>query len=473
MSRRSTPPSAAVPDDAYRETLAHLFGLRRFGMRPGLEVIRALLEADGHPEGSFHAVHVAGSKGKGSVSAMVAAILQARGLRVGLYTSPHLRSFRERIQIDRHPIPHSAVVEGVARLRSAAEELRARGTIEQEPTFFELTTALAFGWFRSEGVEHAVVEVGLGGRLDATNVVQAPVGVVTTLELEHTEILGPTLTDIAREKAGIFHPGMRGVVGELNPEALREVQRSATSAGVPLWLLGRDLQVEDRKLSPLGQSFTVITPSRTVRSIHLPLAGAFQADNAALAVAAASAYSSAVGGRLTDTAVRQGLAKVQWRARLERISRKPDVYVDVAHTPESARAVAQGLAEIYPFTEPGDNVVVFGCLSDKRVEDILEAFAPLATTLVIVPVRSDRSRPVDEIRRAAVGRFPRIVIAPDVTQGLKLARVATGTDGFALVAGSDYLIGELLQGLEGSGEDEPDLSDPVHAPASVPPRGAR
>jgi dihydrofolate synthase / folylpolyglutamate synthase len=460
-----------VNDERYRSTLDRLYRLRRFGMRPGLEVIEALLDSIDHPERSFRAVHIAGSKGKGSVAAMAAAILTASGRRTGLYTSPHLVSYRERIQIDRQPIPTADVVSGIDRLEAEAERLRRSGAIDRAPTFFEITTALAFHYFRAQAVEAAVVEVGLGGRLDATNVLAAPVGVVTTIELEHTEILGPTLTDIAREKAGILHRGMRGIIGEPKAEPRGEIERIADSRGVPLEHLGEELRFEDREIDAKGQRFRVVTPHRTVDRVRIPLAGEFQAGNAALAIDAADTWVRDVGGSLSDTAIRSGLAKVRWPGRLERLYKRPAVYLDVAHTPESARAIAQALAEIYPFAEPSENVVMFGCLAEKHVDGILEAFAPLATTLVAVPVRSSRSLPVSEVRRAAVGRFPRIVVAPDAAHGLALARAATGAEGFALVAGSDYLVGEILRSVEGGGEGEPDLSDPVSVPGGAPTGG--
>jgi dihydrofolate synthase/folylpolyglutamate synthase len=449
-----------VTDERYRSTLDRLFRLRRFGMRPGLEVMEALLGAVDHPERAFRSVHVAGSKGKGSVAAMTAGILSAAGRRTALFTSPHLVSYRERIQVDRRPIPPEDVVEIVERLEQESERLHSSGAIDRPPTFFELTTALAFVHFRERRVGAAVIEVGLGGRLDATNVLDAPVGVVTTIELEHTEILGPTLTDIAREKAGIFHRGMRGIVGEGKPEPRREIQRIADSLGVPLEHLGERLRYEDREIDEKGQRLRVVTPHRSVDRVRIPLAGEFQAGNAALAVDAADSFLRADGATLSDTAIRTGLSKVRWAGRLERISQRPAVYLDVAHTPESARAVAQALGEIYPFCEPSENAVMFGCLSDKQVGPILDAFSPLATTLVAVPVRSDRGLSVAEIRRAAVGRFPRIVVAPDAARGLALARAATAPDGFALVAGSDYLIGEILRAEGPGGDDEPDLSDP-------------
>jgi dihydrofolate synthase / folylpolyglutamate synthase len=454
----------------YRATLDRLFRRRRFGMRPGLEVVRALLERLDHPERSFRAIHVAGSKGKGSVAAMSAALLHASGRRVGLFTSPHLQSFRERIQVGRAPIPPSAVVDGVARVEAVADALERSGAIDRAPTFFELTTVLAFDWFRAAGLRDAVIEVGLGGRLDSTNVLNAPVGVVTTIELEHTEVLGPTLTDVAREKAGIFHPGMHGVVGEPKPEPRRELERAARAAGVPLLHLGEEVRVVTRALSDKGQRLVLSTPHREVARIDLPLFGTFQPGNAALALAATELYLAATGGRLTDAHVRRGFAEVEWRGRVERVARRPDLFLDAAHTPESAVALAQSLAEISPFAAPEENVVVFGCLADKSVAPILDALAPLAHTLVLVPVRSERAADVEGLRRSAVGRFRRIVLAPDAARGIALARGATAVDGFTLVAGSDYLVGEALTSLGAVPPDEPDLSDPAAEPPSVPHR---
>jgi dihydrofolate synthase / folylpolyglutamate synthase len=441
----------------YRATLEGLYQRRRFGLRPGLDVIRELLAALGSPERTYPAVHVTGSKGKGSVAAMAQSVLSASGLRTALFTSPHLESYRERIRVDDRTIEPSAVVEGVRRVDAAADQLEASGRIERSPTFFEVTTALALDWFARERAQAAVVEVGIGGRLDATNVLDARVGVVTTLELEHTDVLGPTLEAIAFEKAGIFHPGMTGVVGELPPSAATVVEKEAARNGVPLWHLGTEVRVSDRVLSETGQAFSVRLPGELWEGLEIPLLGRFQPGNAALALASARRLADALGRSLPEEAVRSGLRSVRWRARLERIARRPELYYDVAHTPESARSVAQSLAEIAPLADPTTNAVVFGCLRGKDVPRILEAFATLAHTLVVVPVRSERGLPPAEIRAAASGRFPRIVEAPTAADGLRLGRLATGPEGFTLVVGSDYLIGELLRDPD---DDEPDLSDP-------------
>ncbi|MCI4331650.1 MAG: bifunctional folylpolyglutamate synthase/dihydrofolate synthase [Thermoplasmata archaeon] len=457
-----------MSDEAYRRTLDRLFALRRFGMRPGLEVVRSLLGALGDPQASFTSVHITGSKGKGSVAAMVAGILGASGRTVGRFTSPHLQSYRERIHVGDRPISQREVVEGVERVARAGQALLSRGSIDREPTFFEVTTALAFDHFRRTGVDTGVIEVGLGGRLDSTNVLDAPSTGIVTIELEHTDILGPTLADVAREKAGILHPGTRTVVGELPPGARSVVDRIADQLGVAVWHLGEEVQVVDRTLHPKGQTLSIALPHRTVERVELRLLGHFQSGNAAVAIALSEVYAESAGFALSDRAIRDGLAHVRWRGRLELVRRRPDLYLDVAHTPESVSAVARSIAEIQPFEDPAENVVMFGCLKDKKAEQMLDRLSPVAQTVVLVPVRSERTAPLELLRLAAQGRFPRIVQAPDVPTGLRLARVATGPDGFTLALGSDYLVGEILDVLDGGGEAAPDLSDPADVPAPAP-----
>lgn len=475
MGRRSSPARTTVGSDEYRATLDSLYRRRRFGIRPGLEVISALLSALDHPERKYPAIHVTGSKGKGSVAAMAQAILTAHGRRTGLFTSPHLESYRERMRIDGATIEPDAVVQGIARVDAAARALAEAGTIDRSPTFFEVTTALALDWFAREKVDAAVIEVGVGGRLDATNVLDAKVGVVTTIELEHTEILGDTLALIAHEKVGILHSGMTGVIGDLPPEARAVVDAEARDRGIPLWHLGGELRVDGRELSEEGQRFGVGLPGRERMGIELPLHGRFQPGNAALAVAAVARFAEATGLPLDDRRLHTALATVVWPGRLERVGRRPELFYDVAHTPESARAIAQSLGELRPLADPGASAILFGSLQGKNVGRILDLLAPLARTIVLVPVLSARGMPVAELRTHATGRFPRVVIARAATEGLRLARAATGTDGFTLVVGSDYLVGELLRDAHGR-HDEPDLSDPgvgprPPEPGAPPPAG--
>jgi dihydrofolate synthase/folylpolyglutamate synthase len=449
---------SSAPSGEYARALERLFALRRFGMRPGLEVIRALVEELGHPERSFPSVHVAGSKGKGSVAAIVASVLAETAGPTGLYTSPHLQSYRERFRIDGRPVSARQVVEGLARVEEASE--RAAGRLPHAPTFFEVTTALGFDLFARHPVRSAAVEVGLGGEFDATNVLAAPVDVITTIELEHTDVLGPTLSHVARAKAGILHPGARAVVGEPKPEPLAEIERVAGHRGVALWHYGREIRAEDREIGPRGQKLRVVTPHAEHPGLEVPLLGAFQVRNVALAVAALDLYAEATGRPIPETALRAGLRRVRWRGRLERVARRPDLYLDVAHTPESAQAVAASLAEIQPFIDPEENALLFAALKGKRFEAMFEPLSTLARTIVLVPLRTDRSAPVGELKHAAVGHFPRLIVAPSVEAGLPLARAATGPEGFTLAIGSDYLAGELLDLLEGRPSGEPDLADP-------------
>jgi dihydrofolate synthase/folylpolyglutamate synthase len=453
---------------AYRAALDRLYRRRRFGLRPGLEVERALLAGLGDPQRNYPAVHVTGSKGKGSVAVMTAAILSAHGLRTGLFTSPHLASYRERIRRDGRTIAPGAVVDGVERIEQLSERLEADGRIDRSPTFFEVTTALGLDWFARQKVDAAVVEVGIGGRLDSTNLLDSRVGVLTTIELEHTDLLGSTLEAIAEEKSGILHPGMRAVTGALPDGPSAVVRRTADRLGVPLWRFGREFSAGDRELSDDGQSFSLTLPGLSLPRVELPLLGGFQIGNAALACAAAVRFLDAAGRKISPEAILTGLSRVRWPGRLERVARRPELYYDVAHTPESARAVAESLGEIAPLTDPAESAILFGCLRGKNVVRILGSLAPLAQTIVVVRVRSERAVPAAELRVAAAGLFPRIVEAPDAPTGLKLARVATGPDGLTLVIGSDYLIGELLRPTGDA--DEPDLSDP--GTETVPPSSA-
>ncbi len=465
---RATRVDAPGEPSDYRASLDRLFQRRRFGLKPGLEVVEALLAELGHPERAYPAVHVTGSKGKGSVAAMTQAILSAAGLRTGLFTSPHLVSYRERIQLDGHRIEPADVVAGLARVEAAADALRRRGTVDREPTFFEATTALALDWFARERADAAVVEVGVGGRLDATNVLDARVGVITTIELEHTDILGPTVADIAREKSGIFHAGMVGVIGQLPTDARRVVAETTGRLGVPVWHLGEEVHVGDRTLSEKGQTFTVRVPGRTWEAVDIPLLGRFQPSNAALALAAAHRFLERGGHAPAPASARRALSAVRWPGRLERIARRPELFFDVAHTPESARAIAESLGEIAPLSDASASAILFGCLRGKDVGRILDALAPLARTLVVVPVRSERGLDPAEIRPLATGRFPRVVVTNAAEAGLALARAATGPDGFTLVVGSDYLVGELMRSAQPA-VDEPDLSDPGLGDRPSPP----
>lgn len=468
--------------DDYAETLDYLYGLKRLGTRPGLEVTTALLKALGDPQRTFKAVHVTGSKGKGSVAYLTAQALRGTGRRTGLYTSPHLLSYRERTVVDGAPIPRGAVVEGVGRVRKIAEKLLSQGAIDREPTFFEVTTAVAFDHFRASEVEVAAIEVGLGGRLDCTNVLKAPVCVVTTLELEHTEILGPTIQDIAREKAGILHPGAWAVTGAEPGPGFDELRRQAFHQGVPLWQLGAEVRITRREVDRDGQVLDVSTPLRVHHGIKVPLLGLFQAHNVAVTLAALDLFGRVLGSPIPPETIQQAFAGAHWPGRLERLATEPRFYLDAAHTPESAQALVSSLREVEPEASPEESVLLFSCLEDKRSGEILRTLSEVAATVVLVQLASERAQPVATLARQARGLYQRVLAVPSMAQALALAKLSVGTRGVLLATGGVYLAGEVLSAQTGAVPEGPDLSDALKpspkaaevaakkAPATRPPR---
>ncbi len=465
-------PTGPVSSPGYDEALHYLWGLKRLGARPGPELTEQVLKALGDPHRKFKAIHVTGSKGKGSVSAMVASVLSAAGYRTGLYTSPHLLTYRERAQVDGALATPAEVVEGLTRVRAALERLDRSGRLPREATFFEVTTAWAFDLFARRGVDVAVVEVGLGGRLDSTNVLRAPVNVITSLELEHTEILGPTLTDIAREKAGILHREAWAVTGVSEGEGFEELRRQALKLGVPLWVLGREIRVDRRRVGPEQQTVDVRTPEGDHPDLALPLLGTFQARNAALAVATLDLFRRAGKVAVPEAAYRSGLAAVRWPGRLQRLEKDPPFYLDATHTPESAQEVTLSLEELHPDSDPAASVVVFSCLGDKRAGETLQALRPLAETALVFPLTSDRAAPLEVLRKEATRCFPRVMALPSVSEALRWGHRLVGKGGLLLAAGGVYLAGAVLEEVESSPHEGPDLADParwVH-PAAPPGR---
>jgi dihydrofolate synthase/folylpolyglutamate synthase len=374
-------------------------------------------------------VQVAGTNGKGSVSAMLAAILQAAGRRVGLYTSPHLVDLRERIRVDGAPIPEADVVDGVEALGTLIARLDA--------TMFEALTALALDHFAGEGVEVAVLEVGLGGRLDSTTVGRPAVEVITRIDLDHQTYLGGTLDAIAREKAAIIRSGI-ALSARQEPAVEAEIARRAAGAGVPLLVEGRDLRVRVRRAGLDGQWLELEAPGWRLDDARCALLGAFQPGNALLAVAAARALG------VEDGAIREGLGAVRWPGRFQLIRRDPPVVVDGAHNPAGARALAASLAACFPGRR---GTLVVGISADKDKGGIMEALLPFAERVICTAasnVRAALPETLAEVARAAArGRGVRVEIAPSPLEALRLALSEPETP-MVCVAGSLFMIGEIL-----------------------------
>ncbi|HEX6835955.1 MAG TPA: Mur ligase family protein [Polyangia bacterium] len=393
----------------YDEMLERLGALKRYGMRPGLDSIRALCAALGNPERALDVVHVGGTNGKGSTAAMIAAGARAAGMRVGLYTSPHLLRFTERIVIDGAELDRARAAELAERVLAVAEEA----------TFFDVATAMAFAAFAEARVELAVLEVGLGGRLDSTNLVERPrCAVVTSVALDHTDVLGDTLTAIAREKAGIWKRGAPALYACDDEAAAGVLEAEAARAGAtPIERFGRDL--DDAGLPPLA------------------LGGAHQRRNAALARRALAIVG--VGER----AIADGFARVRWPGRLEALS--PTVMVDAAHNEEGARA----LAAAWP---AGDWTLVIGVVADKDARAIVAPLVARARRVIVTAPPSPRALPPAELARLVPGA----AVAPDLAAALALAAGER-----VVVAGSIFLVGEARRLVLGEPADAAAVQDPV------------
>jgi dihydrofolate synthase/folylpolyglutamate synthase len=416
----------------YREAVARLLALRggeMAGMRPGLAPIQTLLDAVGNPESRMRLVQIGGTNGKGSASAMLAAMLRAAGVRTGLYTSPHLCSVRERIRVDGRCIAEDDVLDGVDALGTLFARLDA--------TVFEAITTLALDHFARAGVEVAVLEVGLGGRLDATTVGRPDVTALTRIDHDHQALLGDTLARIAWDKAHIIRSGV-AVSARQDPEAEAPVVERAAAVGVPLLLEGRELGVSVREASLDGQRLDLVGPDWRIEDARCGLLGLHQSSNALVAVAAARVMGAG------EAAIRRGLAEVRWPGRFQVLPGSPTVILDGAHNPGGARALAATLRAYCP----GRPVTfVLGISADKDQAGILAPLLPLAERVVFTATNSPRAADPETLRELArhLGPLPaeRLAVAARPTDALALARTVSPT-ALVCAAGSLFLLGELL-----------------------------
>jgi dihydrofolate synthase/folylpolyglutamate synthase len=433
----------------YAEAIEFLYGLRRFGWRPGLATVGHLLDLLGNPQKTIPSLHVAGTNGKGSTAAMLSGILRVAGYRTGLYTSPHLLDFTERIRVNGAPIPEREV----AGLTGHLKELCAAHFVPYPspalpstglpyPTFFELTTAMAFVHFANHPVEVAVIEVGLGGRLDATNVITPAVAVVTNISLEHQEYLGHTQAEIAGEKAGIVKPGVP-VITATHGEALTVIRRMAEEQRAPLIPVKDQYAWTIRESGLDGQVFDLDGPTRRYKAMQLPLAGRHQIENAVTAIAACERLAGQ-GFRLDETAIRRGLQQTRWPGRLQIVGERPRILLDGAHNPAGAQALATFLTEQRETLHR--LILIFGVLRDKDWEAMLSLLGPLATQTILTHPPADRGADPHDL--ATADRYCRkVAIATEPGEGLVLARAAARPEDTILVTGSLYTVAAALRAL--------------------------
>jgi dihydrofolate synthase/folylpolyglutamate synthase len=401
----------------YSATIQFLYGLRLFGAKFGLENTFQLAALAGNPQAGLRFIHVAGTNGKGSTCAMLESIYRAAGLRVGLFTSPHLVSFRERIQVDRKLISEADVARLVAQLQPLLQQFPPA----HHPTFFEVVTVLALRYFAEQKCDLVIWETGLGGRLDATNIVTPLASVITNIALDHQQWLGDALAQIAAEKAGIIKPGIPIITAIDAPEALQVIERTAREKGAPLT---RSTAQDPSDAPPTS------------------LLGDHQKINAALAVATVENLQAQIP--VPDAAIRTGLASVSWPGRLQLIQERDGrkILLDGAHNTAGAQVLRATLEKDFVGVRP---LLIFGALADKRWVEICEILAPVAANVITVPVASDRTANAAELAAAFCQVRPGLPAA--AAPNLDTALDACKDKPFVVITGSLYLVGEALEKL--------------------------
>ncbi len=430
----------------YPGSLEYLFGLQRMGARMGTATVSSLLARLGDPQNSFASVLLAGTNGKGSTAALLASILREAGLKVGLYTSPHLVRFEERIVVDGTEITPDEVALLASIVQEQAEQMTARGGEKEQPSFFETATAMAFRYFQQRDVDVAVLEVGMGGRLDATSVVDAITCLFTPIDLDHQQHLGETLEEIAAEKAGILKSGGRAITAPQSPKVMRVLQRGAAIRGATLF----ESEQMWRPLEGPGGTISLVSgmdPSKRIEGLTLSLAGRHQWTNATLAVAAATRLPG-FHERITEQAIRQGLAGTRWPGRCEVVSDHPTLLLDGAHNPAAAQVLRAFLLENY--TSKGKKVVmVFGAMQEKDLSGIMQPLFSCVSRVIVT--RAETPRAADPVYLEGLARryHASVLRAPSLSAALSAARQEAGEDGVICVTGSLYLVGDVKCLLEG------------------------
>jgi dihydrofolate synthase/folylpolyglutamate synthase len=422
--------------DSYQEAVDYLYKLQWFGQKLGLENIRSLVDRLNAPHRRYPSIHISGTNGKGSTAAILASILAEAEYRVGLYTSPHLSDFSERIRVNGIPIPEEAV----ARLTRLIAETTGP---DSKITFFEFTTAMAFLYFAESGVDLAVIETGLGGRFDATNVIEPLVSIVTGVDYDHQQYLGETLAAIAAEKAGIIKPGVPALTAADREEALEVLEAVCRDRGSALYRFGRDFSVE----GDAPESFAYRGMRNRWESLSLSLAGRHQLKNAACALAAAELVSDR-GIPVTEDSIRRGLRSVRWEGRLEaiRIPGGPLFILDGAHNPAGAAALRDYLVDRIS-GRGGRLILVLGILKDKNIAGIAAPLVPLAQTVILTRPDYHRSASIEALREAVAPFGAPVVSKGSVREAVAEARSVAGPDDCVCVTGSLFTVGEARAAL--------------------------
>jgi dihydrofolate synthase / folylpolyglutamate synthase len=405
-----------------------------------LENIAVLAEHLGRPERAYPSAHIAGTNGKGSTAAFLDSILRRAGYRTGLYTSPHLERMNERIRVNGEEISDSAFAEAFTRIYDVIEELLAAGKLRAHPTYFECVTAMAFEHFAQQRIEFGVFEVGLGGRLDATNILTPAICVITRIDFDHENFLGHSLPEIAAEKAGILKPGVPVVIAEQRPEPREVILARAKALGCPVIEIDTAYRIDQQRAQE-GRAVAQVTETGSGWSTQLApqLPGRFQLQNALNAVAAARVLRDG-GLRISHEAIRQGIANAEWPGRLEKLHAHPDVYLDGAHNPGAARELAAFWRENFA----GRRIlVIYGALRDKAVDEIAGILFPHVAEVIFTEPRTTRAISAKQLAEIAAHHAVKNSIVANAEHALDYALSRASADDAIFVTGSLYLVGQI------------------------------
>ncbi|MFC1885503.1 bifunctional folylpolyglutamate synthase/dihydrofolate synthase [Thermodesulfobacteriota bacterium] len=418
---------------SYNECMQAMFSLNRFGIKLGLSSIQNVLDGLGNPQNAFSCVHVAGTNGKGSIASALSTIFNLAGYKVGLYTSPHLVRFNERIRINGRPIDDDDVV----RSYHAVKDLHSG---ERELTFFEYATAMALYEFGRQQIDWAIIETGMGGRLDATNIIQPFISIISNISLEHQMYLGKTVSQIAGEKGGIIKKKTPVITGVKQPKALSVIQEIARKKEAPLYRLGKDFRVRRR-----GQKqFSYFGMDHIWRDLKTGLLGNHQVDNAALVLSACEILNRSQTDLSLEN-ISNGLLRNNWPGRLEIFSTSPVILLDGAHNLAAARNLARFLSENL---KDRNITLVAGILDDKPYTAMLRYLLPLCSRAILTRAKIDRALPPDRLYDEAKTSLSDIQISPDVCSALKTAVETTTPEDVICIAGSLYVVGEAKEALD-------------------------
>jgi dihydrofolate synthase/folylpolyglutamate synthase len=418
----------------YQETIEYLFNLQYNGIKLGLQNVTNLLNAIGNPQKNWPAIHIAGTNGKGSVAAFLHSILKESGFRVGLYTSPHLVDFSERIRVNDQRIAWETIVKFTQDLKDTIEKTKA--------TFFESTTAIAFRHFAEQEVDIAVVETGLGGRLDATNLVKAVGTVITSISQDHQEYLGQTLTQITKEKAGIIKPFIPCITSNQDISILKTIKEICKEENAPLHLLNSDKQIQITDDTIWGSRFSVKQNGESLHNLEIPLAGPHQVTNAALAILTLQNLKEL---EISEKNIRQGLINVRWPGRLQVIKENPLALLDVAHNPDGFKNVFRFLKQKFP----NKNIwTLVGLAKDKDFNKIADILKKYSAVIGVIQNFSDRAQPVNHLIDALSQNYNKIEKIEKIETGFHQFYHQLSENDILLIIGSHYLAGKFLEKIQ-------------------------